>query len=119
MDIENRNEQLMEFVQYHRGSSAILSLENCNTIMMVLDNRFRFQHTTNCMSTETVDGVTPDVIVIAEEENPPSSVHLPHHLAPTEIAEDGKNGVGNMDASLEGKTLVGEQVDIDDVHHKP
>ena len=46
-------------------------------------------------------------------------LHVLHHLAPAEITKHGKNSVCHMYAGLEWKTLIGEQVDIDDVNHEP
>ena len=46
-------------------------------------------------------------------------LHVLHHLAPAEIAEHGKDGVGHVYTSFEGKALVGKQIDVDDVHHEP
>lgn len=42
-----------------------------------------------------------------------------HHPAPPEIAKHGKDGVGHMYASLEGKTFAGKEIHVNDIHHKP
>ncbi len=42
-----------------------------------------------------------------------------HHFAPAQVAEDSKDGVGDMDGGLEGEALVGKEEDIDDIDNEP